>query len=159
MTLFTSNDIVILTLTPLVLYASKEAKINVIPFLIVQFYAANILSAAFIIGNPTNVIVGTLFFVFIRSLINALIAVCSSSTYTIGEAIGLTFGTFVQWMALPAIVAVFGGLFSLLYVFRKELTETFVQPEMDPYDALIDRTGGTRVFLSIVFVANFSFFF
>ena len=91
-----------------------------------QFYAANILSAAFIIGNPTNVIVG--------------------------EAIGLTFGTFVQWMALPAIVAVFSSLFTLLYIFRNELTQTFVQPEMNPYDALIDPNGA--IIQSLILLAT-----
>jgi len=56
-TLFTSNDIVILTLTPIIFYFGKHAKVKMMPYLIAEFFAANIWSMFLYIGNPTNIIV------------------------------------------------------------------------------------------------------
>ena len=55
LTVFTSNDIVILTLTPFICFFAKNAKINPLPYLIGEFVAANTWSMMFIIGNPTNI--------------------------------------------------------------------------------------------------------
>ena len=55
LTVFTSNDIIILTFTPFICYFSKNAKINPIPYLFTEFVAANTWSMSLIIGNPTNV--------------------------------------------------------------------------------------------------------
>lgn len=55
LTVFTSNDIVILTFTPFICYFCKATKINPIPYLISEFVAANTLSMALLIGNPTNI--------------------------------------------------------------------------------------------------------
>ena len=52
-----SNDIVILTLTPIVAVFTKATGSDPTPFLFAQFFAANIWSVSLIIGNPTNVIV------------------------------------------------------------------------------------------------------
>ena len=51
LTVFTSNDIIILTFTPFMLF-SKNAKINPLPYLVAEFVAANTWSMALIIGNP-----------------------------------------------------------------------------------------------------------
>ncbi|MBO4323316.1 MAG: hypothetical protein J5836_01495 [Clostridia bacterium] len=59
LTVFTSNDIVILTLTPIVCFFCKNAKINPIPYLVGEFAAANTWSMALFIGNPTNVYLAT----------------------------------------------------------------------------------------------------
>lgn len=66
MTIFTSNDIVTLTLTPVVFYCSAATKTSPFPYLFAQFYAANICSIVLIIGNPTNVIVGEAFHLTVR---------------------------------------------------------------------------------------------
>ena len=55
LTMFTSNDIVVITFTPFILFFAKDAKINPIPYLICEFVAANTWSMLFIFGNPTNV--------------------------------------------------------------------------------------------------------
>lgn len=55
LTVFTSNDIVVLTFTPFICYFAKNAKIDPIPYLICEFVAANTWSMALIIGNPTNI--------------------------------------------------------------------------------------------------------
>lgn len=55
LTIFTSNDIIILTFTPFICYFCKNLNINPIPYLVSEFVAANTLSMALIIGNPTNI--------------------------------------------------------------------------------------------------------
>lgn len=57
MTIFTSNDIVILVLTPIICYICNYTKIDPVPYLISQFFAANLWSIFLVIGNPTNIIV------------------------------------------------------------------------------------------------------
>ena len=59
LTVFTSNDIVILTLTPFICFFAKNAKINPLPYLIAEFAAANTWSMMLIIGNPTNIYLAT----------------------------------------------------------------------------------------------------
>lgn len=55
LTVFTSNDIIILTFTPFICYFCKHAKIDPLPFLIEEFVCANTFSMALMIGNPTNI--------------------------------------------------------------------------------------------------------
>lgn len=59
LTMFTSNDIIILSFTPFICYFSKNAEIDPIPFLAAEFVAANTWSMALIIGNPTNIYLAT----------------------------------------------------------------------------------------------------
>ncbi|MBQ7653224.1 MAG: hypothetical protein IJS93_02530 [Clostridia bacterium] len=59
LTIFTSNDVVVLTLTPFICFFCKNTKINPIPFLVGEFAAANTYSMALIIGNPTNIFLAT----------------------------------------------------------------------------------------------------
>ena len=58
LTYFTSNDIVILVMTPIILELCRQAHIeNAKLLLMSQFVAANTLSMGIIIGSPTNIIV------------------------------------------------------------------------------------------------------
>lgn len=59
LTIFTSNDIVILTFTPFICAFARRAKISPIPYLVMEFIAANSFSMLFIIGNPTNIYIAT----------------------------------------------------------------------------------------------------
>jgi Na+/H+ antiporter NhaD/arsenite permease-like protein len=122
LTLFTSNDIVILTLTPIIYYFSKNAKVDPIPFLIAEFFAANIWSVALYIGNPTNIIVA--------------------------QAYNLSFVEYSKWMVLPTIAA--GTLcFALLWlVFRRRIPKKFHIPKVSPEAAL--KSKGGAIFGSIV---------
>lgn len=61
LTVFTSNDIIILTFTPFICYYAKNSKINPIPYLVAEFVAANTWSMALIIGNPTNIYLASAF--------------------------------------------------------------------------------------------------
>ncbi len=95
LTIFTSNDIVVLTFTPFICFFSKNAKINPTPYLFAEFVAANTWSMLFIIGNPTNIY--------------------------LASSAGVDFITYLSVMALPTAL---GGIasFALLYLlFRKDL--------------------------------------
>ena len=95
LTVFTSNDIIILTFTPFICYFAKNSKINPIPYLISEFVAANTWSMALIIGNPTNIY--------------------------LSSAFNIDFIKYLQTMILPTIVASIVS-FSILYLlFRKQL--------------------------------------
>ena len=59
LTVFTSNDVIILSFTPFICYFAKNAKINAIPYLAAEFVAANTWSMTLIIGNPTNIYLAT----------------------------------------------------------------------------------------------------
>jgi len=113
-TLFTSNDIVILTMTPIIFYFTKHAKIRMLPFLVAEFFAANLWSMAFYFSNPTNIIAA--------------------------QAHGLGFFEFSAWMILPTIAS---GVvcYALLYaIFRKDINIKFHVPKaINPSEFLHDR--------------------
>ena len=97
LTVFTSNDIIVLTFTPFLCFFCKNAKIDPIPFLFCEFVAANTWSMALIIGNPTN------------------IYLCSSA--------GADFMGYIKVMILPTLVAGTVSMCMLLLVFKKKLFE------------------------------------
>ncbi len=134
LTIFTSNDIVILTLTPLICYFTHYTKINPIPYLIAEFFAANIWSVALYIGNPTNIIVA--------------------------EAYKLSFLEYSAWMVLPTIVAGFSCLTLLWIVFRKQIPQFITPPEIIPNTALKDKFGaifGIASLMVCLFLLSISF--
>ena len=55
LTVFTSNDVIVLTFTPFICHFAKSARIDPLPYLVSEFVAANTWSMALIIGNPTNI--------------------------------------------------------------------------------------------------------
>ena len=95
LTVFTSNDVVILTLTPFICLFCKNTKINPVPYLVGEFAAANTWSMMFIIGNPTNVYLGT---------------------YA-----GITFTEYFKVMCLPTVFAGIIELILILLIFNKAL--------------------------------------
>lgn len=110
LTVFTSNDIVILTFTPFICYFCRAAKIDPIPYLIMEFIAANTWSLFLLIGNPTNIY--------------------------ISGAFDISFSRYVQVMALPTVAAGLASLALMLLIFRRKLggeiqNETVVEPVRD----------------------------
>lgn len=95
LTVFTSNDIIILTFTPFIIFFSRKAKINPIPYLVSEFVAANTWSMFLIIGNPTNIYLAT--------------------------SGNISFFEYTSKMALPTIFAGIVSLGLLLLIFRKSL--------------------------------------
>lgn len=95
LTVFTSNDIVILTFTPFICNFCKAAKIDAVPYLIMEFVTANTWSLFLLIGNPTNIY--------------------------ISGAFGISFGEYLAYMALPTVAAGLTSLAVMLLLFRKKL--------------------------------------
>lgn len=95
LTVFTSNDIIILTFTPFICYFAKRGKLNPIPYLMAEFVAANTWSMALIIGNPTNIYLATAF--------------------------GIDFVSYIKVMLLPTIVSGIVSFALIFLVFRKTL--------------------------------------
>lgn len=108
LTIFTSNDIVILAFIPFICYFCKSSNINPIPYVFATFVAANTWSMMLIFGNPTNVYISAF--------------------------AGISFIEYFLHMALPTVV---GGIVSfgiMLVMFRRflkvkvpEITETSVE--------------------------------
>lgn len=103
LTVFTSNDIVILTLTPIIFYLRKHADLDVTPLLFAEFFGANTLSMLLYIGNPTNII--------------------------LGNALGLSFLAYTRIMAIPTLVATVANGLLLRVLFRRRLGGRFVLRE------------------------------
>lgn len=97
LTVFTSNDVIILTFTPFICYFAKNCDVDPVPYIFTEFVAANTWSMLFVIGNPTNVYLAT--------------------TY------GITFAQYFKVMAIPTV---FAGIcsFAILYAtFAKKLAQ------------------------------------
>lgn len=95
LTVFTSNDIIILTFTPFICHFCRSAKIRTMPYLIMEFVAANTWSLLLIIGNPTNI-------------------------YICG-AFGIDFIEYLKVMLLPTVAAGLTSLGIMLLIFFKTL--------------------------------------
>ncbi|CEP03732.1 Citrate transporter-like domain-containing protein [Plasmodiophora brassicae] len=90
LTVFTSNDIVILTVTPIICHLCERKALDPGPLLFAQFLSTNTASAALLISNPTNIIIGVAF--------------------------GLDFNSYIRVMIIPAMIAT-GTLFVFLVLY------------------------------------------
>ena len=129
LTIFTSNDIVILTFTPPICIFAKKLKISPIPFLFGEFVAANTWSMALIIGNPTNV--------YLASAGNI---------------------TFIQYLSVMIVPTIIGGLVSLgvlLLLFRKTFfpkSTTKLQPSTIELNATSGYVRLNKVVMSVCLI-------
>lgn len=99
LTMFTSNDIVILTFTPFIIFFCKRTKCDPIPYLVSEFIIANTWSMMFIIGNPTNIYLGSYF--------------------------GIKFIDYFKVMAIPTLVGGITETAILYIIFRKKLMSEY----------------------------------
>lgn len=129
LSLFTDNDIVILTMTLIIFYVCKNADIDPIPFLLAQFFTVNAFGMALYIGSPTNIIAA--------------------------DAYGLSFAEFAKWMLLPSLVGGAVCIILLWFVFRRRIPRRFKTTEVDPSSALKNRNGA--VFGSAVLACTIIF--
>ena len=128
LTIFTSNDIVILTLTPFICFFCKNTKIDPLPYLVGEFAAANTYSMALIIGNPTNVYLAT--------------------------SAGITFVEYVKVMILPTLAAGVTEFCVILLLFKKSLKQP---PEKQEVTCEIESKtdlvfGGVLLVICLVFL-------
>ncbi len=109
-TLFLSNDIVVLTLTPIAIYVGKYLKTSILPILIAILFASNTFSMAFYTGDPTNI--------------------------TLASAMNFSYFNFTKLMILPTIAVGLSIFISLLIIFRKQLSEKINRPKTKPIQLL-----------------------
>lgn len=95
LTVFTSNDVVILTLTPFLCFFCKKTNVDPLPYLVGEFVAANTWSMALLIGNPTNIYLST--------------------------AAGIVFLSYSKVMILPTLAAGLAEFLTVWLLFRKKL--------------------------------------
>lgn len=95
LTVFTSNDIIVLTFTPFICHFAAGARIDPVPYLVSEFVAANTWSMALMIGNPTNI-------------------------YLMSDA-GVSFGAYTLRMLLPTVLAGLVSCGVLYLLFRRRL--------------------------------------
>ena len=121
LTVFTSNDIIVLTFTPFICYFAKNARIDPIPYLFCEFVAANTWSMALIIGNPTNIY--------------------------LAASHGLGFAEYSAEMLLPTVLAGVVSLGMLWLLFREKLKAPISgdAPEVMPLDRPAVWLGGTAL--------------
>ena len=105
LTIFTSNDIIILTFTPFICYFAKNTKINPIPYLVAEFVGANTWSMMFLIGNPTNIYIGTFF--------------------------DINFLEYLKVMFLPTIIGSLTSFLILYLLFKKSLNKQLQITELE----------------------------
>ncbi len=106
LTVFTSNDIIILTFTPFICFFCKNARIDPLPYLVAEFAAANTWSMMLVIGNPTNIYLAT--------------------------TAGLAFGEYFVTMALPTVAAgavEFGLILAIFWRKLKQPMDYVPQPQ------------------------------
>ncbi|MCX6665113.1 MAG: SLC13 family permease [Euryarchaeota archaeon] len=126
LTIFTSNDIIILTFTPFIYYFAKNAEIDPIPYLIAEFFAANTWSMMLYIGNPTNILLAASF--------------------------DIRFFEYFKYMFLPALTAGFVNMILLYIIFRKKVNKPIKhEKSIKPIEAITDRSGA---FLGLCILAG-----
>jgi len=125
LTIFTSNDIIILTFTPFIYYFSKNAKINPFPFLIAEFFAANTWSMMLYIGNPTNILIATAF--------------------------NISFDNYLKWMFFPTLLAGITNFILLYLIFKKEINKEIKIVDLgNPLDSIKDKFGAVIGIVSLI---------
>lgn len=125
LTFFTSNDIVIISMTPIIIYVGHQAGIrDLVPLLVSQFVAANTSSMGLYIGSPTNIV--------------------------LGDATGMTFIDYFKWMIAPTVVATAVTLVMLLAIYHftglggARMTRTYRLPDAE-FDVRASRPMWTKV--------------
>ncbi|KAH7042533.1 arsenical pump membrane protein-domain-containing protein [Linnemannia elongata] len=113
-----SNDVVILTMTPFLVYFSQAVELATpIAFLMAELQTANIASMALYIGNLTNVVV------------------C--------QAYKISFVEYSAWMLLPCIASIAACYLMLRFNFRHEryIPKLIKIPMVEPRSCLKDPAG------------------
>jgi Na+/H+ antiporter NhaD/arsenite permease-like protein len=90
-----ANDIVCFAFTPILALSLMEAGLNPLPFLIGLAVSSNIGSAATIIGNPQNML--------------------------IGQTGHLGFAKFFFWCSPPSLLALFASYLIILWIYRQKI--------------------------------------
>ncbi|MEM2878487.1 MAG: ArsB/NhaD family transporter [Candidatus Hadarchaeales archaeon] len=125
LTLFTDNDIIILTMTFIVLYIARNSGMKPMPFLFAQFFAVNIAGMALYIGNPTNIVVA--------------------------DAAGINFAEYAKWMLLPSLVSAVACLGMLWLIFRQDIPQKIDGPGLSVV-SIRDKKSASFGLLALILV-------
>lgn len=133
LTVFTSNDIIILTFTPFICSFAFRAKISPVPYLFAEFVGANTWSMALMIGNPTNIYIASF------------------------ENIG--FFDYIGVMLLPTLAGGVVSLAVLYLIFRKTLKKPIEASAERVYleDKVLVRIGLVHLIICIVLLTVSSY--
>ena len=128
LTIFTSNDIIVLTFTPFICYFCKNAGINPLPYLIGIFISSNTYSMMFIIGNPTNIYLAT--------------------------SQGVDFVSYFKVMFIPTILSGLIEFIILILLFRKKLNDKILSREIEKqeYNKFLIIIGLIHLFICLIFL-------
>ena len=134
LTVFTSNDIIVLTFTPFICYFCKNAHIDPLPYLMAEFVAANTWSMALIIGNPTNIY--------------------------LAAGAGITFADYTRVMLLPTVCAGIVSFVAIWLIFRADLRHPIhaIPPEPTASDKPTMALGLAVLCGCLVFLVLSSYF-
>lgn len=125
-----ANDIVCLAFTPVLCVALLKRGMNPIPFLLGLAAASNLGSAATIIGNPQNMLIGQ-----------------------VGQ---LHFGRFLAWCSVPSVLALGAAYGVLVALYRQRWTGAAPQPDvMADWPAYNAKQTGKGGLVTLVLVALF----
>lgn len=129
LTIFTSNDILILTFTPFLCHFAKHARIDVIPYVVAEFVMANVWSMFFVIGNPTNIYLSSMF--------------------------EISFAEYALKMFLPTIVAGIVAITLVYLIFRKKLAQpiSIVQEKSVKLNKVLVAIGVSGLIMAITLMA------
>lgn len=128
LTVFTSNDIIVLTFTPFICYFCKNAGINPLPYLVGIFISSNTYSMMFIIGNPTNIYLAT--------------------------SQGIDFISYFKIMFIPTILSGLIEFIILILLFRKNLNDKILSQEIEKqeYNKFLIIIGLIHLFICLIFL-------
>jgi len=109
-----ANDIICFAFTPVLALSLIKAGLNPLPFLIGLAVSSNVGSAAMIIGNPQNMLIGQ-----------------------VGQ---LDFGAFLFWCGPPSLVALMGSYLILLWIYKSKFLKEIpssrneIKQQWPPFD-------------------------
>lgn len=132
LSIFASNDIVILTLTPIVFYFSIYSNVNVLPLLFAEFIAANN-GIFFITGNPVDTIIAT--------------------------ALNIDQWSYIKITIIPTLVLSTISLALLYFFFRKDITKKYKVKDLEkPIENWVDANASLIILsftLTLLILSSF----
>jgi Na+/H+ antiporter NhaD/arsenite permease-like protein len=129
---FLVNDAVVLLFTPIVIQVCRAKRVNPVPYLIAEAMASNIGSAATIVGNPQNMLIG------ITS--------------------GISFARFFMYLLPVSLISTVALIFIIRRVYAKTLNQGFNNCTEMPQEAQTYDARALRRLVPILLLLMIAFF-
>ncbi|MEG8988217.1 anion transporter [Ignavibacteria bacterium 4148-Me] len=128
------NDTIVIVFTPLIIEVTISLKRNPVPYLVALAVSANIGSAATIIGNPQNMIIGI--------------------------ASGIPFAKYALYQIVPSLIGLLIVIVIISIIYKKEFYKTIFDKieieEVKPYKPLFIKSIVASTLMIIAFFAGVS---